>query len=253
LKIYLVLPDLSYSKIKALELLSRELEVNILVSYSTLKMKPKYVDWLKPLRIVSSNIMLDSGAYHLLRYGIKVNVEEYAQFALKYSSIIDHVVAPDVPEDPEKTVERTLQFAKIYKGEFIPVAQGREPREYMDTLNTITRLANGIIGVGGLDKYKRKPKKLVDIIKPLCRKAKLHLFGIGARHVGVLSKSNLLECVDSFDSVSWLYEIKYRRHSLLKPQNIVDANYKAMKIYLNRVSKHIIQHRGSWLWMRGYY
>jgi hypothetical protein len=50
-KVYLVMPDLSRPKLEALVLLSREVSgLGILVSYSTLKLKPKTLDRLRELR-----------------------------------------------------------------------------------------------------------------------------------------------------------------------------------------------------------
>jgi len=63
-KVYLVLPDLSRSKLEALVMLSNEVgNLGILVSFYTLKAKPKTLDRLRELRgRADVSVMLDSGA-----------------------------------------------------------------------------------------------------------------------------------------------------------------------------------------------
>jgi hypothetical protein len=131
-KVYLVLPDLSRPKLEALVLLSGELcSLGLLISFYTVKTKPKTLDRLRELRgRADVSVMLDSGAYHMARLGLNLDVREYAGFASRHGNLFDVIVAPDVPGDADKTIVRTVKFSKLYTGEFMPVVQGSTVDDY---------------------------------------------------------------------------------------------------------------------------
>lgn len=236
MRIYIVLPDLSTAKVRAVEIASREADFGVLVSYSTIKMKPLTLERLSALRSRTEvPIMLDSGAYHMARLGIEVKVRDYAELASRHSRLFDVVVAPDVPGDCRATLERTRAFSRVYGGEFMPVIQGRSLEEYLRCSQELEDIPVAVRGVGGLDGHKRRASFIVSVVKSLPRG--LHLFGAGARAVAGLSKARLLDKVASIDSAGWLAEIRFRRRSVLGADSVVEANAKAIKVYVERVKR----------------
>jgi hypothetical protein len=238
-EVFLVLPDLSRGKVEAVDRLSRELPVSVLVSYSLFKLKPSSLDRLAVLRgSAGVRVMLDSGAYHLRRLGLRVGVREYARFASKHHRLFDVVVAPDVPGAPNATMARTLLFAELYQGPFLPVLQGLDLEGYLGMLRRLRALGldnGGYVGVGGLDGPRRSPSFLAGLADRLCMQGvRLHLFGAGLRLYKALPPE-ARKCVRSVDTGAWSMEIVYRRRSLLKADgDPVQLNYVAMKTYLER-------------------
>ncbi|MEM1640956.1 MAG: hypothetical protein QW206_05095 [Acidilobaceae archaeon] len=232
LRIYIVLPDLSITKIKAIEIASREADFGILVSYSIIKMKPVVLERLSALRSKTEvSVMLDSGAYHLAKLGLEVGVRDYADLILKHNKLFDIVVAPDVPGDCSTTLARTREFAKVYRGEFMPVVQGKNLKCYKE----LEEISTTVRGIGGLDGDKRRTSFIASVVRVLPKG--LHLFGVGARAVAGLSKAGLLDKVVSVDSSGWLAEIRFRRRSVLGADGVVEANAKAIQVYIERVKK----------------
>ncbi len=236
-EVYLVMPDLSRAKVEALVRLSRELPVSILVSYSTFKLKPATLDRLVYLSERSDvRVMLDSGAYHMARLGLRVDVEEYALFAQRYHRLFSIVVAPDVPGDARATVERTLEFKAVYEGEFLPVLQGSNLEDYLWSSQALEEegVLDGYAGVGGLDGSRRLKSWLETLLGRLCGRLQLHLFGLGARLAKNL-KQRFNNCIRSVDTGAWQAEITYRRRSELGVDgDMVELEYRAMKRYLER-------------------
>jgi len=238
-KVYLVMPDLSWAKVEALARLSREQPVSILVSYSTIIMKPVTLERLRELRrrAYSLEVMLDSGAYHMARLGLEISVAGYANFVSKHLNLFDVVVAPDVPGDCEATLRRTLEFKRLYGGPLFPVVQGRSLDEYVSCYHDISEaeLIDGALGVGGLDGSRRRVDFLESLLAELCiDTTKLHLFGVGARLYKALA-SRYGDCIASIDTGAWQAEIYYRRRTELKVNgDVAELEYKAMKRYLER-------------------
>ena len=234
-EVYLVMADLSRAKVEALIKLSQELPVSILVSYSTFKLKPVTLSRVRELRARAGvKVMLDSGAYHMARLGLDVRVVEYARFAERHQRLFDVVVAPDVPGDARATVERTREFSRLYGDGFLPVLQGVRVEDYLWCARELRDLIEGHVGVGGLDKARRRAEWLEKLLGALCRGLELHMFGLGAR----LSKSLISKfrgCIRSVDTGAWSSEITFRRRSVLGVDgDIVELEYKAMKSYLKR-------------------
>jgi hypothetical protein len=238
-EVFLVLPDLSRGKVEAVVRLSGELPVSVLVSYSLFKLKPSSLERLGELRGRSgARVMLDSGAYHLRRLGLRVGVVEYARFASKHRRLFDVVVAPDVPGAPNATLARTMLFAELYQHPFLPVLQGLDAEGYLHVWRRLRALGldnGGYVGVGGLDGPRRSPGFVAELAGRLCGLgARLHLFGAGLRLYKALPPE-ARECVRSVDTGAWSMEIVYRRRSLLKADgDPAKVNYLAMKSYLER-------------------
>jgi hypothetical protein len=238
-EVFLVLPDLSHGKAEAVVRLSRELPVSVLVSYSLFKLKPSSLDRLAALRgLAGVRVMLDSGAYHLRRLGLRVGVGEYARFASRHGGLFDVVVAPDVPGAPNATLARTLLFAELYQGPFLPVLQGLDAEGYLRVWQRLRARGldnGGYVGAGGLDGPRRSPRFLAELAGRLCGEGvRLHLFGAGLKLYKALPPE-ARECVRSVDSGAWSMEILYRRRSHLKADgDPVQLNYTAMKSYLER-------------------
>ncbi|MEM1927515.1 MAG: hypothetical protein QXS85_02085 [Acidilobaceae archaeon] len=236
LSVYIVMPDLSLSKVRAVELASRETDFGVLVSFSVIKMKPVTLERLALLRSLTDvPVMLDSGAYHLARLGVEVRVEEYAELASRNSRLFDTVVAPDIPGDCATTLERTRVFAKLYGDQFVPVTQGRSVRDYVLCSEELSEYAGEKLGVGGLDGEKKRAGFVSELVAAL--PSGLHIFGAGSRLVASLSRLGLARKIASIDSSGWLAEIRYRRRSVLKAENVVEANARAIVAYVDRVKR----------------
>ncbi|MEB3860351.1 MAG: hypothetical protein LRS43_03980 [Desulfurococcales archaeon] len=241
-KVFLVLPDLSRRKAEAIERLYEEgLAVRVLASYTILLAKPRMLESLKRLKLEGAieEVMLDSGAYHVLRQGAKVDVSSYAGFASRHGRLWDYVVAPDVPGDPAATIERTLEFSKAYKGDYMAVAQGGSVEEYVSVAEELAGIPGsiGVLGVGGLDGEKRRLGFASRLVGSLAARGfvRLHLFGAGAKHVRGLARRGLLSYVSSIDTTAWLAEIVYRRRTVYGVEGIVEANMAAITGYMNRI------------------
>ncbi len=264
-RVFLVLPDVSSSKVSALCSASRRLgaPVDVLVSYSTLLWKPVAASRLRGVvsRGCVSPVLLDSGAYHLATRGLDVDVARYASEALRMAGegVAGLVVAPDVPGDAWATLERSLAFAEAYPGEFMPVLQppvpdSRDPLlhaaqlaqlEGAGLLDRAPRLPGGriLVGIGGLDGARRRAAYVAELVRILTDEygnVALHLFGAGARLLRSLAKRGLLESVYSVDTGAWQAEIRFRRRTELGADGVVEANLLAIERYLERVSEAVV-------------
>jgi len=261
-RVFLVLPDVSVAKVRALCGAAGRLggPLDVLVSYSTLLWKPVALGRLR--RVVGggcvSPVLLDSGAYHLATRGLQVDVEGYASLARRLSveGVAGLVVAPDVPGDPGATLERSLSFSRVYPGSFVPVLQppGGGPvdpvlhaaqllrLEEAGLLDRAPRLPGGrvLVGVGGLDGARRRAPYVAGLVRILAEDygyAALHLFGAGARLLRSLARRGLLDAVYSVDTGAWQAEIRYRRRTELGAEGVVEANTLAIERYLERVHR----------------
>ena len=245
-RVFLVLPDLSERKTRALDALYElGYSINVLVSYTILVSKPGMLNSLKALRDggVIEEVMLDSGAYHVYMRGASVSVHKYANFASTHARLWDYVVAPDVPGDPLETIKRTREFSKIYHGDYVPVAQGCSVEEYLETARILVELPGStvILGVGGLDSSRRRIGFISSLVRSLAETGhrKLHLFGVGARHLRGLAKRGLARYIASIDTTAWLAEIVYRRRTIYGADGVVEANIAAITGYLRRIQRAV--------------
>jgi len=250
--VFLVLPDLSESKLAALEL-ARSVEPRVLVSYSTFLTKPGSVARLGRLAGAASELMLDSGAYHHARGVVKVSVGEYAGFASRHRGLFDLVVAPDVPGDPEASLERTLEFLEAYGGPVVPVAQPPPEGKARDHARQLEALeANGLldsaprprgrplVGVGGLDGERKRAAYLAELVREISDSyggaVDLHLFGVGARLLRSLARRHLLDNIYSVDTGAWQAEIRYRRRTVYAAESTLEANLAAITGYVAKAA-----------------
>jgi hypothetical protein len=245
------MPDVSEAKAWAL---CRVGGVDVLVSYSTLTWKPVALGRLSALRAGGcvAMVMLDSGAYHHGRGALRVEVEGYAGLAEAYGWLFDLVVAADVPGDPGATLERSLRFAELYSGPFIPVAQPPpgepSPEAHAGSLEELE--ASGLLsraprprgrplaGIGGLDGPRRRARYLAALVSRIAESwsLDLHLFGVGARLLASLARRRLLHHVYSVDTGAWQAEIRWRRRTVYKADGPLEANEAAIRGYLERVA-----------------
>ncbi len=244
-----MLPDVSETKARALEALSGSgLGVRVLVSYTTLTWKPGGLSRLRGLVEggVVAGVMLDSGAYHAMALGVRVDVGEYARLALAAGVPWELVAAPDIPGDPGATLARTREFMEAYPREFLPVLQGQSVEGYLGSLNDLERigaveraprLPRGVrlLGIGGLDGERSRAGFIARLLEALPEGYMFHLFGVGARTLRALSRRGLLWRVYSIDSGGWLAEIRYRRRTIHRARGTLEANIAAMRSYIERI------------------
>ncbi|MEB3789835.1 MAG: hypothetical protein GSR72_08105 [Desulfurococcales archaeon] len=247
-RLFIVLPDVSEAKSEALAKLGANgSRPDVLISYTIVKWKPISLERLRALRRrkVLGYVMLDSGAYHLMKIGEEVDVEAYTRVIEENRDLWDFVVAPDVPGDPRATLERTLWFMESYSGEFLPVLQGNSPRDYVLFLEELASYGvtdraytvdgKPVIGVGGLDGYKKRVSFVAEVVRMLARyNVLLHIFGVGIRVLKGLRRRGLLKNVFSVDSSGWLAEIQWRRRTIYGAVTPVEANMHAIRGYLGR-------------------
>ena len=252
MRVFLVFPDLSESKYRALRALGG---VDILVSYTTLKWKPGIRGRLAMLRgeDLLTGVMLDSGAYHHGNGYTRVDPVEYSGFASSHRSLFDYIVAPDVPGRQVESLERTMAMMEWYPGEFIPVLQPPggppdpsahagyiEDLERIGALDRAPRVEGGgvLVGLGGLDGGLRRIGYIAEVVRLIEREypwARLHIFGAGARVLKGLRRRGLIGNVYSVDSSSWLSEIMWRRRTVYNAGDVVEANIAAINGYLERI------------------
>ncbi len=246
-RVYIVLPDLSESKAEALcSLAGRWRPVDVLVSYTVLRWKPAVMPRLRRLKSEGciGRVMIDSGAYHIMRLGEQVDPAGYAEYLGKHRGLADTVVAPDIPGSPGETLERTLEFMRHYQGSFIPVLQGGGISDYRACLEDMIdygilerapRLPDGraLIGIGGLDGAKKRVGFVSSLLESLPREGyAYHVFGVGVRVLRGLRRRGLLGNVYSVDSSGWLSEIMWRRRTVYRAETPVEANMHAIHGYL---------------------
>ncbi len=248
---FIVLPDLGETKYRALARLgSAGMPVDVLISYTTLKWKPSAYRRIQELRRrgLVRGVMLDSGAYHIMRLGEEVDLEDYSRIASEGPWTF--VVAPDVPGDPPATLERTARFSVIYEGRFVPVIQGGQMEEYAENMRALWSLGlldrapvagdgRPLVGIGGLDGRKKRTNFVSSLISTLAREARelgldptFHLFGIGVRVLKGLARRGLLRYIYSVDSSGWLAEIQWRRRTVYNANTPLEANLKAIEAYI---------------------
>jgi hypothetical protein len=251
---FLVLPDLSARKAEAL---CKAGAIDVLVSYTIARWKPSILERLDALKGKGClrGVMLDSGAYHRLK-GFQVDPRDYARLALEHRSLWDLLVAPDSIGDPQGSLERTLEFAGLYPREFVPVAQpppgSLDPRRHAleaerlavrGLLERAPKIPGGrLLGVGGLDGARRRVSyiaRLVEEIEGLGLGVRLHLFGVGARILRGLASRGLHTIIYSIDSTGWLAEIMFRRRTVYNAEDVVEANARAIRGYLERLMEAV--------------
>lgn len=240
-EVFIVLPDLADSKVEALCELSG---VNVLVSYSIFIMKPSALGRLRQLRECTRLLMLDSGAYHHAKGEVYVDVKVYARFAERYGGLFDYIVAPDVPGEPQATLERTVRFMQYYKGSFVPVLQPPYLRSFimLAEAGALERAPMPgyflLVGLGGLLGRKlgsiERLREVLGEAERLGLDIRFHVFGAGARLLRSLAKRGLINSIYSIDSGAWLAEIMYRRREL-GARGEAEVNAAAIRRYLERL------------------
>jgi hypothetical protein len=240
-EIFFALPDLSETRYKAIQKLAQRCNINILISYSILLEKPSSVRRIKNFREIVNKIMLDSGAYHVWtgrrsKSWMRLMIHKYAEFAKQNSKLLDYIVAPDIPGNLQATIKNTILFSTMVN-DFIPVLQGNSLEEYFKCFRKLRELnllsKNQIVGFGNITPFKNgRILELESILRALKNEdLKIHLFGANLCLLRKLS-AYLYSC----DIASWQREIAFRRRTVHRAKSLVDANYKAILTYLQKVS-----------------
>ncbi len=249
-KVFFSFPDLSKSKLKALrQLYTNDLMVNVLISYTTLRWKPVTLERLREAREYVGEVMLDSGAYHV--FSGAISHREMARYLREYAllssellegDVIDYAVAPDVPGDTERTLKNTIRFLNGSPEGRISVLQGRDVDEFLGFFEELSDLdlVTDPLGLGNVNVFKERRregmKQLVEVLSEVrsSYSGRVHLFGANLKILGVREIRDLL---DMCDTASWLYDIRYRRRTVLKAKDTVEATKKAIIYFLERLSR----------------
>ena len=248
-KIFFSFPDLSKSKLKALkQLYASDLMVNVLISYTTLRWKPITLERLKEVRRYIGEVMLDSGAYHVFS-GV-ISHREMARYLSEYvllssrlleRGIIDYAVAPDVPGDTERTLKNTIKFLDGNAEGKVSVLQGKDVSEFLRFFKELSNqgLITDPLGLGNVNAFKERGKEGMEQLIELLREVRsfhsgrVHLFGANMK---ILKIKEVRVLLDMCDTASWLYDIRYRRRTVLKAKDTVEATRKAIIYFLERLS-----------------
>ena len=239
-KFYLVLtePELR-EKVYALAEIVRRMPyirkfIGILFSYSlVLDQGEQVIQYVKTLRNLGFEIMLDSGAFHVLGRKIPLNeylklLDRYIEFVNRYIYLFDWIVTMDVPCDsrPDVRVQKLSNRAKIEltidntlriidkisdPRKFMIVVQGYHPEEYAYCCELYKRygIVTARVGVGSLciRKYSENAVQEVKQILETVRQhlpswVRLHAFGLNIRF---LRHKEIRSLLNSSDSNSWVY------------------------------------------------
>ncbi len=197
--------------------------------------------------------MLDSGAYHIAFHGLELTPEEYAQRAKYLRNHVNLIVGPDIPRNPKKSIDRMLRFSNIYRDEFIPTLQSSnlDPDEYLLNLEALEvhgllkkapKVHGGkpLIGIGGLVGAPVKiVASVIDRLKDACN-CFFHLFGANVRIIKGLARRDLLNKIYSIDTSGWLSDLRWRRRTVYKARDTLEANIKVMIGYLTKIQKQLV-------------
>lgn len=252
--------------LKVLELMPQfRSRIGVLVSYA--KMDQQTLECVKKLKESGIEIMLDSGAFHVLNKKIPISRyqsyrDQYLRFINKHIELFDWIVTMDIPcderPDPsiqqmpnkwkiEKTIENTLYLIDRVNDprKFIAVVQGYSPEEYQYCCELMKRygIVTARTGVGSLcvRKYDGSTlKEVVQVLDTVRRNlpswVRLHAFGLNIKflqHEEVRSKLN------SSDSDAWVYSYsKFNRLTLydFEKESIVEIDTHDLTRYRRKVN-----------------
>jgi len=229
-------------------------KIGLLFSYALLDSES--IQCMRLLKQHGFEIMLDSGAFHVLERKIPLSryqqyLHQYIDFVNEHLDLIDWFVTMDVPCDArpaksiqelpnrqkiELTVENTVKIVDraVDPRRLVAVAQGYNPHEYRYCCELLKQhgLVTARMGVGSLciRKYNKRERKLVpEILKTVreCLPAwvKLHAFGL---NVKFLKHREVVQHLNSSDSDAWVYSYsKYSRLVLCRADgNFVEIDLK---------------------------
>lgn len=236
------MPDLSRTRQETLKKFAKGgTKIDILVSYSIIIEKPSIMERIKNLRKFCGEVMLDSGAYHILtgfrdKRWFESIILKYANFVNQNRQYFDYVVAPDIPGDSKATIKNTIIFSSKVEN-FVPVLQGNSKEEYLGCFRQLENLGfisgDQPLGIGNMASFRdSSTDKLERVLSTLDKKGikKIHLFGANLKIIKKLG-NYLWSC----DISSWQREIAFRRRTVHRARTLVDANYKAILTYLRKI------------------
>jgi len=219
--------------------------VGILVSYPLID--PETLECVRILKEHGVQIMLDSGAFHVLQRKVPLEqylswIDSYIEFVNKHIDLFDWVVTADVPCDSrpdfliqklpnrrkiELTIDNTLRIIDriVDPRKFMIVVQGYSPEEYAFCCELYKRygIVTARVGVGSLciRKYSENAVQEVRQILETVRQhlpawVKLHAFGLNIRF---LKNRDIFRLINSSDSAAYAQTyVKYGRVKLFDPE-----------------------------------
>ena len=205
--------------------------IGVLVSYALIDQET--LECVKILKKHGIQIMLDSGAFHVLQRKVSLSeylswLNQYIEFVNKHIDLFDWIVTADVPCDSrpdvkvqklpnrtkiELTIDNTLRIIDKISDprKFMIVVQGYTPEEYAYCCELYRRygVITARVGVGSLciRKYSENAvqeiKQILETIREhLPSWVKLHAFGLNIRF---LRHKEIRSLLNSSDSNSWVY------------------------------------------------
>ena len=206
----------------------------------------QYVEMLKEAGSQGINVILDSGAFHILARKIPLErfqryINDYIKFCDTVADYVQHYVIPDVPCDTRpatevqkmpnlEKIELTVRNAAYFLDHIsdprkaIVVVQGYHPHEYRYCAERLRELGlvTAVTGIGSLciRKYSKEqrqevPKILAEIRSVLPSWVKLHAFGL---NVKFLKHREVVQYINSSDTAAWMLPYgKFNRLRLYDP------------------------------------
>lgn len=220
MRLFFAFADLGRTKRQVVKMLwDRGEPIDILVSYYFIRTKNRMLDRVRMIRRYVSGLMIDSGAYQVLADDLKPShmtqmIDDYARVSkyLLSNGVVDFVVIPDVPGDPESTIRNAETFLSLIGDELrvISVLQGIELRDFMESYQFFKDrgLITPVIGVGNVNAFRNNISGLLSLLRWLRRvhNGKIHLFGISR----TLHKAGVSYYIDSADTSSFIQTLKRR-------------------------------------------
>lgn len=246
--------------------------VGILVSYPLID--PETLECVRILKEYGVQIMLDSGAFHVLQRKVPLEqylswIDDYIEFVNRHIDLFDWIVTADVPCDSrpdsliqklpnrrkiELTIDNTLRIIDriVDPRKFMVVIQGYYPEEYAFCCELYKRygIVTAKVGVGSLciRKYSRNAVQEIKQILETVRQhlpswVKLHAFGLNIRF---LKHREIFCLLHSSDSAAYAHSYtKYGRIKLFDP---VTGTVKEVDVVKNGVIRYVDKVT-IWFWI----
>lgn len=245
--------------------------IGVLVSYATIDLET--LECVKLLREYNVNVMLDSGAFHVLQRKIPLDrylswVDQYTEFVNKYIDLFNWIATADVPCDPrpdskiqrlpnrkkiELTIDNTLRIIDRITDprKFMIVIQGYHHDEYAFSCELYKRygIVTACVGIDSLciRKYSKNAvhevRQILEIVKQhLPGWVRLHTFGLNLQF---LKHVEILKLVHSSDSASYTHTYsRYGRIKLFDPETFT---LKEVDVVKNGVIQNVSR-LTIWFW-----
>ena len=163
----------------------------VLLSFAT------WSPWIDRYQASFGRLLIDSGAFSELNSGVKVNIDEYLEWAERWNGHADAVAGLD---DISGDWRRSL---KNYEAGGFPTYHDSDPASLLDELIPIARERGGWLGIGLKPPREGKMQWVKDTLRRIPEG--IHVHGWACRLYSRFRR------FDSFDSTNWWREAQALR------------------------------------------